>query len=262
MVWSPRYSGGHGCGREHTGRYRPEGTAIPGARLNKELTMTIRDWPEGERPREKLLLRGPASLSDAELLAVFLRIGVNGKTAVDLGRELLQRFGGLPPLLDAGREDLASTRGIGPAKYVQIQAALELGRRYLEARLQRGDTLSSPDATRNYLIYRLKGLAYEAFMCVFLDTRHRVIACEELFRGTLDTAQVYPREVVKRALVLNAAAVILAHNHPSGVAEPSHADRAITARLKDALALIEVRILDHLVIGDGVATSMAERGLL
>ncbi|MGH8577821.1 MAG: RadC family protein, partial [Gammaproteobacteria bacterium] len=144
----------------------------------------------------------------------------------------------------------------------QVQAALELGRRYLEARLHRADTLSSPEATRSYLMYRLKGLAYEAFLCLFLDNRHRVISCEEMFRGTVDSAQVYPREVVKRALVLNAAAVILAHNHPSGEAEPSHADRAITARLKDALALIEVRVLDHLVIGDGVATSMAERGLM
>ncbi|MGH8585638.1 MAG: RadC family protein [Gammaproteobacteria bacterium] len=224
--------------------------------------MTIRDWPEDERPREKLLLRGPASLSDAELLAVFLRTGVRGKTAVDLARELLRHFGGLPPLLDAGRADLSAASGIGIAKYAQVQAALELGRRYLEARLHRADALSSPEATRSYLMYRLKGLSYEAFLCLFLDNRHRLISCEEMFRGTVDTAQVYPREVVKRALVLNAAAVILAHNHPSGEAEPSHADRAITARLKDALALIEVRVLDHLVIGDGVATSMAERGLL
>lgn len=224
--------------------------------------MTIRDWPEDERPREKLLLRGPASLSDAELLAVFLRTGVRGKTAVDLARELLQHFGGLTPLLDAGRADLSAASGIGIAKYAQIQAALELGRRYLEARLHRADTLSSPEAVRSYLMYRLKGLSYEAFLCLFLDNRHRVISCEEMFRGTVDSAQVYPREVVKRALVLNAAAVILAHNHPSGEAEPSHADRAITARLKDALALIEVRVLDHLVIGDGVATSMAERGLM
>ncbi len=224
--------------------------------------MTIRDWPQDERPREKLLLRGPASLSDAELLAVFLRTGVRGKTAVDLARELIQHFGGLTPLLEAGREDLSSADGIGIAKYAQIQAALELGRRYLEARLHRGDMLSSPEATRSYLTYRMKGLTYEAFVCLFLDNRHRVIRCEEMFRGTVDSAQVYPREVVKRALVLNAAAVILAHNHPSGEAEPSHADRAITERLKDALALIEVRVLDHLVIGDGVATSMAERGLM
>lgn len=224
--------------------------------------MAIRDWPEDERPREKLLLRGPASLSDAELLAVFLRTGVRGKTAVDLARELLRHFGGLTPLLDAGRADLSAASGIGIAKYAQVQAALELGRRYLEARLHRADALSSPEATRSYLVYRLKGLAYEAFLCLFLDNRHRVISCEEMFRGTVDSAQVYPREVVKRALVLNAAAVILAHNHPSGEAEPSHADRAITARLKEALALIEVRVLDHLVIGDGVATSMAERGLM
>jgi DNA repair protein RadC len=224
--------------------------------------MAIRDWPADERPREKLLLRGPQSLSDAELLAVFLRTGVKGKTAVDLARELLQRFGSLTALLDAGRREVAAASGIGTAKYAQVQAALELGRRYLEARLVRGDPLSSPEATRSYLRYRLKGLAHEVFLCLYLDNRHRVIACEEMFRGTLDAAQVYPREVVKRALVLNAAAVILAHNHPSGEAEPSPADRAITARLKDALGLIEVRVLDHLVIGDGVATSMAERGLL
>jgi DNA repair protein RadC len=179
--------------------------------------MTIRDWPKDERPREKLLLRGPASLSDAELLAVFLRTGVRGKTAVDLARELLRHFGGLTPLLDADRRDLSAASGIGIAKYAQVQAALELGRRYLEARLHRADTLSSPEATRSYLMYRLKGLAYEAFLCLFLDNRHRVISCEEMFRGTVDTAQVYPREVVKRALVLNAAAVILAHNHGSRI---------------------------------------------
>jgi DNA repair protein RadC len=177
----------------------------------KEVTMAIRDWPKDERPREKLLLRGPASLSDAELLAVFLRTGVRGKTAVDLARELLRHFGGLTPLLDAGRADLSAASGIGIAKYAQVQAALELGRRYLEARLHRADTLSSPEATRSYLMYRLKGLSYEAFLCLFLDNRHRVISCEEMFRGTVDSAQVYPREVVKRALVLNAAAV-MAHN--------------------------------------------------
>jgi DNA repair protein RadC len=169
--------------------------------------MTIRDWPKDERPREKLLLRGPASLSDAELLSVFLRTGVHGKTAVDLARELLQHFGGLTPLLDTCRAVISAARVLGVAKFGHILAALELGRRYLEARLHRADTLSSPEATRSYLMYRLKGLSYEAFLCLFLDNRHRVISCEEMFRGTVDSAQVYPREVVKRALVLNAAAV-------------------------------------------------------
>lgn len=224
--------------------------------------MPISDWPEAERPREKLLQQGAASLSDAELLAIFLRTGVNGKTAVDLARDLLLAFNGLRPLLDAGQTELCGARGLGMAKFAQLRAALELGRRYLEATLRRDTVLNSPEHTRAFLKARLRPHAREIFACLFLDNRHRVISFDELFAGTIDGASVHPREVVKRALQHNAAAVILAHNHPSGVAEPSHADRAITLRLRDALALIDVRVLDHFVVGDAEVVSFAERGLL
>jgi DNA repair protein RadC len=224
--------------------------------------MPITDWPANERPREKLLSQGSASLSDAELLAIFLRTGVNGKTAVDLGRELLASFDGLRPLLEADRAALCATSGLKTAKYVQLQAALELGRRYLESALKRDAVLNSPDRTRAFLKARLRHHGREIFACLFLDNRHRVIGFEELFGGTIDGASVHPREVVKRALHHNAAAVIFAHNHPSGVAEPSHADRAITIRLRDALALVDVRVLDHFVVGDSEVLSFAERGLL
>jgi DNA repair protein RadC len=224
--------------------------------------MAISDWPEAERPREKLLSKGPRALSDAEILAIFLRIGVQGKTALDLARELLTTFGGLRPLLEAKDADFCAVKGLGTAKYVQIQAALELGRRYLEATMMRSDVLSSPEDTRSYLRAHLKGLPYEVFACLFLDNRHRVISFEELFRGTIDGASVHPREVVRRVLHHNAAAVILAHNHPSGVAEPSRADQLLTQRLKEALGLIDVRVLDHLIVGDGEIVSLAERGML
>ncbi|MGD8312077.1 MAG: DNA repair protein RadC [Gammaproteobacteria bacterium] len=223
---------------------------------------TIRDWPSGERPREKLLERGPNALSDAELLAIFLRTGVNGKTAVDLARELLQAFGGLRPLLEAGQSAFCARRGLGRAKFAQLQAVLEMARRHLQARLQRDDILENPAATRRYLASRLRHYPHEVFACLFLDNRHRVIVFEELFHGTIDGASVHPREVVKRALQYNAAALILAHNHPSGVAEPSRADVQLTRRLVDALALVDIRVLDHLVIGDGEGTSLAERGLI
>ncbi|MGD2112461.1 MAG: DNA repair protein RadC [Gammaproteobacteria bacterium] len=223
---------------------------------------TIRDWPAGERPREKLLARGPEALSDAELLAIFLRTGVNGKTAVDLARELLHDWGGLRPLLEADRRRFCARHGLGTAKYAQLQAVLEMGRRHLQEQLQREDTLDNPDATRRYLLSRLRHLGHEVFACLFLDNRHRVIAFEELFQGTIDGASVHPREVVKRALHHNAAAVILAHNHPSGVAEPSRADLRITRRLIDSLALVDIRVLDHLVIGEGDGVSLAERGQL
>lgn len=224
--------------------------------------MGITDWPAGERPREKLLERGAAALSDAELLAIFLRTGVAGASAVDLARRLLAEYGGLRPLLEADRRRFCATRGLGAAKYAQLQAVLEMARRHLAERLQRGDALTDPEATRAYLRRRLAHLPHEVFAVLFLDNRHRVIACEELFRGTVDGAAVYPREVAKAALAHNAAAVILAHNHPSGVAEPSRADRDITRRLIDGLALVDIRVLDHLVIGDGECASFAERGWL
>lgn len=224
--------------------------------------MPIRDWPAAERPREKLLQQGAASLSDAELLAIFLNTGTNGKTAVDVSRELLAGFDGLRPLLEADRAMVCGVRGLGEARFALLQAALELGRRYLEATLKREAVLNSPDRTRAFLKARLRHHTREVFACLFLDNRHRVIGFEELFGGTIDGASVHPREVVRRALHHNAAAIIFAHNHPSGVAEPSHADRAITVRLRDALALIDVRVLDHFVVGDAEVVSFAERGLL
>lgn len=224
--------------------------------------MRITDWPAQERPREKLLQRGPETLSDAELLALFLRSGLRGANAVDLARDLLIRFQGLRPLLDSPLGTLHDAPGLGPARVVQLKAALELGRRYLEATLRRDVALSSPEQTRLFLKAQLRPYQHEVFACLFLDNRHRVICFEEMFGGTIDGASVYPREVVKRALHHNAAAVIFAHNHPSGVAEPSPADRAITRRLREALTLVDVRVLDHFVVGDQEVISFAERGLL
>jgi DNA repair protein RadC len=224
--------------------------------------MSMTDWPEAERPREKLLSQGPTALSDAELLAIFLRTGTPGQTAVELARELLGEFGSLRSLLQANQQQLCAAPGLGPAKFAQLQAVLELARRHLGERLQRGDLLLNPEATRRYLITTLGDLPHEVFCCLFLDTRHRLICYEELFQGTIDGASVHPREVVRRALHHNAAAVILAHNHPSGVAEPSDADQRITRRLKQALQLMDIRVLDHLVVGDRTAMSFAEHGLL
>jgi DNA repair protein RadC len=224
--------------------------------------LPIRDWPAGERPREKLLAGGPGRLSDAELLAIFLRTGVPGRSAVDLARELLLGFGGLRGLLSADLASFSALPGLGPVKYAQLQAGLELARRHLEETLRRGPALGSPDAVQRFLRARLRDLPHEVFCCLHLDNRNRVIAFEELFRGTIDGASVHPREVVKRALAHNAAALILAHNHPSGVAEPSQADEVITRRLKSALALVDIRVLDHLVVGDSACVSFAERGLL
>jgi len=224
--------------------------------------VAITDWPLAERPREKLLRLGPQSLSDAELLAIFLRTGVPGMTAVDLARQLLSAFGGLRGLLEADLNQFQRYAGLGPAKFAQLQAVLEMARRHLWERLQRGEALSNPADTRQFLLARLRHHPHEVFACLLLDNRHRVIAFEELFRGTIDAASVYPREVVKLALARNAAAVILAHNHPSGVAEPSRADELLTHRLRDALALVDIRLLDHFVIGDGEAVSFAERGLI
>ncbi len=224
--------------------------------------MPIKSWPPAERPREKLLSKGPQALSDAELLAIFLRTGVKGKTALDLGRELLTSYGGLRALLEAERESVCRFVGLGDAKYAELQAALELCRRYLGAKLSRSGVLSNPKETRTFLVGSLRGYPYEVFACLFLDNRHRVISFEELFKGTIDGATVHPREVVKRALANNAAAVIFAHNHPSGVTEPSQADVLLTRRLRDALSLVDIRVLDHFVIGDGEAVSLAEKGLL
>ncbi|MFO1435320.1 MAG: DNA repair protein RadC [Gammaproteobacteria bacterium] len=224
--------------------------------------MAIKDWPLTERPREKLLERGAAALSDAELLAIFLRTGTRGQSAIELARELLARFGGLRALLDCRPEDFLSAKGAGTAKFVQLRAALELGRRYLEAGLRRTDSLTSPEATRRFLKLQIQPYDREVFACLFLDNRHRVIAFEPLFFGTIDTASVHPREVLKAALRHNAAALILTHNHPSGVAEPSRADEQLTRRLKDALAVVDIRVLDHIVVGDGEPVSLAERGLV
>jgi DNA repair protein RadC len=224
--------------------------------------MPITDWPADERPREKLLVRGPQALSDAELLAIFLRTGVRGKTAVDIARDLLIEFGSLRAILEASPERFCQGTGLGKAKYAQLQAILELAHRYLMETLKRGDALTSPQATRTYLAVRLRGYPHEVFACIFLDNRHRVLEFEEMFHGTLEGTSVHPREVIKRTLAHNAAAVIFAHNHPSGVAEPSQADEMLTRRLKEALALLDVRVLDHIIIGDGETVSLAERGLL
>lgn len=223
--------------------------------------MAISDWPAQERPREKLLQKGADVLSDAELLAIFLRTGTRDYTAVDLARLLLDDFGGLKPLLETGESEFCGRHGLGPAKYAQLQAVLEMAKRHLLENIQRGDALCSPDETRSYLSAQLQACPHEVFACLFLDNRNRVIAFKKLFFGTIDGASVYPREVVRAALKYNAAAVIFAHNHPSGVAEPSRADQQITKRLKAALDLVDIRVLDHMVIGDEVV-SFAERGLL
>ncbi len=222
--------------------------------------MRLTDWPAEERPRERLLMQGADRLSTAELLAILLGSGQRGQTAVDLARRTLVDQGGLRALLDLSAADLADLPGWGPARACRLAAALALAERHLQEQLTRGDALTSPDQTRRFLQTRLRGYDYEVFAAVFLDNQHRVIAFEELFRGTLDSCSVHPREVVKRALGYKAGAVILAHNHPSGVAEPSEADRRITDRLRAALSMVDVRILDHLVVGDGSPVSFAERG--
>ncbi len=224
--------------------------------------MRITDWPVDDRPREKLLAKGPAALSDAELLAIFLRIGVSGKSAVDLARDLLNEFGSLSALCAASAQELCKLPGVGPAKYAQLQAVIEMACRTLREKLSSGNALSSPSAVRDFLRLKMQSLPHEVFVALFLDSQNRVIEAEELFRGTLTQTSVYPREVVKRALYHNAGAVILAHNHPSGVAEPSHADETLTQALKQALALVDVRVLDHFIVAGGGVLSFAERGLL
>jgi DNA repair protein RadC len=224
--------------------------------------MAITDWPVAERPREKLLARGPQSLSDAELLAIFLRTGCAGKSAVDLARDLVARFGGLRPLLEATQEEFCQAAGLGLAKYSQLQAVMEMARRHLSESLQRGDLLNSAETARQYVRAQLRHRRQEVFAVLFLDNQHRLLAFKELFYGTIDGASVYPREVVKEALAQNAAAVIIAHNHPSGVAEPSQADLRLTERLQSALELVDVRLLDHFVVGDAEVISFAQHGLL
>jgi DNA repair protein RadC len=224
--------------------------------------MPITDWPPDERPREKLLKRGAESLSDAELVAIFLRTGVKGRTAVDIAREAITRFGSLSGLFAASANAVSAVSGLGAAKYVQLQAVLEMARRALREKLDRGSALGSPQAVRDYLRLKLQDRPHEVFLGVFLDAQNRVLAVEELSRGTLTQTSVYPREVVKRALHHNAAALIFAHNHPSGIAEPSRSDEALTAALRQALALVDVKVLDHFIVGAGAAMSFAERGLL
>ncbi|EGR0264271.1 JAB domain-containing protein [Vibrio cholerae] len=222
--------------------------------------MNLKDLPAESMPREKLLQRGPQSLSDAELLAIFLRTGTHGMNVLALADLLLRDFGSLRARFCASKEQFCRHKGLGEAKFVQLQAVLEMTQRYLAETLKRGDALTSPQQTKLYLSSVLRDRQREAFYILFLDNQHRVIRDEILFEGTIDAASVYPREVVKRALHHNAAAVILAHNHPSGVAEPSQADRRITDRLRDALGLVEIRVLDHFVVGDGEVVSFAERG--
>ncbi|HTL91710.1 MAG TPA: DNA repair protein RadC [Steroidobacteraceae bacterium] len=224
--------------------------------------MSIRHWPGAERPREKLLERGAHALSDAELLALLLGSGIRGHSAVELARTLIAQFGSLRMLLNAEAERCFAQPGIGPARYAVLKAALELARRHFREALRVGPTLGAADVTRTFLVAQLRDRPYEVFCCLFLDTRHRLIRYEELFRGTIDRAGVHPREVLRQTLAHNAAALIFAHNHPSGVLEPSQADELITRRLKEALALVDVRVLDHFIIGDGLCFSFSEHGLL
>ncbi len=224
--------------------------------------MSITDWPLNERPRERLLANGAAALSDAELLAIFLRVGVTGKSAVDLARELISTFGTLNGLFAASPEALMAVHGMGEAKYVQLQAVLEMAKRALSEEIKRTDSLNSPQAVRDYLKMTLARLPHEVFIAVFLTVQHRVIAVEELFRGSLTQTSVYPREIVKRALAHNAGSVIFAHNHPSGDATPSQADQTLTKVLAEALALIDVHVIDHFIVAAGSTVSFAEHGLI
>jgi DNA repair protein RadC len=222
--------------------------------------MGISDWAEVERPRERLLTLGAGALSDAELVAVLLRSGVRGKSAVDLARDLLSRYGGVTPMLEA--TDLESVKGLGPAKRAQFAAAIEIARRSLQEKLKASAALSSPQAVRDYLRLRLAARKEEVFLCIWLDAQHKAIDVQQAFTGTLTQTSVYPREIVKSALRYNAAAVIFAHNHPSGVAQPSQSDELLTRNLRDALALVEVKVLDHFIVAGHQAISFAERGLL
>jgi DNA repair protein RadC len=225
-------------------------------------TMTIRDWPESERPREKLLERGAQALSDAELIALLLGSGIKGRSAVDVARSLISEFGSLREMLSADRRRWDGKLGIGPARYATLMASTEIARRHLREPLRTSSALTAPDCTRKFLLAQLRDRPYEVFCGLFLDNRHRLIAFEEIFRGTIDGASVHPREIVRLTLLHGAASVIVAHNHPSGVAEPSQADEGVTRRLRQALALIDARLLDHLIVGDGRCFSFSEHGLL
>ncbi|MEA1891050.1 MAG: DNA repair protein RadC [Pseudomonadota bacterium] len=224
--------------------------------------MSIKNWPENERPREKLLHKGAQSLSDSELLAILLRTGTIGLSAVDLARSLLKEFGGLRALLTADKKSFCQGKGLGMATYVQCQAVLEIARRHYAEHLVERECFTSPEHVRDYLQASLRDRQAEVFCVLFLDNRHRLICFEECFNGTIDGASVHPREIVRKAIHHNAAAVILAHNHPSGIAEPSQADISLTSRLKDALGLVDVRVLDHFIVGDGLPISFSERGLM
>jgi DNA repair protein RadC len=221
--------------------------------------MAISDWPLAERPRERLLAQGAGSLSDAELLAVILRTGLPGKSAVELGRDLMARFKNVAGLFAA---DLTGVKGLGPAKRAQFEAAMELARRSLQDGMRSASALTSPGAVRDYLRLAIAGREHEVFVCLWLDAQHRVISFDELFRGTLTQTSVYPREIVKAGLRANAAAVIFAHNHPSGVAQPSQADELLTRNLKEALSLVDIKVLDHFIVAGHQTLSFAERGLL
>jgi DNA repair protein RadC len=222
--------------------------------------MAIKDWPVAERPREKLLRSGPHTLSDAELLAIFLRTGCVGKSAVDLARDLLNQFNGLRPLLEAEKSTFCRAHGLGDAKYAQLQAVLEMSRRHLAQSLEHRELFAGADAVKQYLLAKLRHCQREVFSVLFLDSQHRLIKYDELFQGTVNSAHVYPREVIKAALKHNAAAVILAHNHPSGVAQPSQADRDITQDISQLLKALDVRVLDHMIVGDVEVISLAEMG--
>ena len=224
--------------------------------------MAITDWPTAERPREKLIELGAEALSDAELLAIFLRVGVTGKSAVDLARDLLTQFGSLNGIFAATEHELSQVHGIGTSKYVQLQAIFEMSRRALSEQLQQRDVFASPQAVRDYLMLKLGSLTKEVFLVLFLDTQNRLLASEEMFSGSLSETSVYPREVVKRALYHNAASVIFAHNHPSGIAQQSQADELLTKQLKQALALVDVRVLDHFIVAGNATLSFSERGLI
>jgi len=230
--------------------------------FNKELDMSISTWPESERPREKLLSKGPQTLSDAELLAIFLRTGIKGRSAIELARDLLAHFGGLKPLLRASEQEFCSYKGMGLAKYAQLHASLEVSKRVLKDELRESDVITSPDVCKRYVQHALANRQHETFAVLYLNNQHAILDMEELFQGTIDAASVYPREVVRHVLNKGAAAVILCHNHPSGSTQASQADIQITRRLQSALELIDVRVLDHLIVAGSHVVSFTEQGLM